>query len=105
VFREAKTFVIASHPPMVRVKLDKSRYHRGEPVRLRVSASETTRTITARLYGARPVYLRWNPDMSSNMGELVIPSHLAPGKYALTVTAEDFAHNIGSQEVSIEVAP
>ncbi len=105
VFREAKTFVIASHPPMVRVKLDKSRYHRGEPVHLRVSASDTTRTITARLYGARPVYLRWNPGMASNLGELVIPSQLAPGKYALTVTAEDFAHNIGSQEVSIEVVP
>jgi Ca-activated chloride channel family protein len=43
--------------------------------------------------------------MASNTGELIVPSHLAPGKYALTVTAEDFAHNIGSQEVSIEVAP
>lgn len=105
VYREAKTFVIASKPPMVRVKLDKQMFHRGEAVRLRVSASETTRTVVARMYGAQPVYLRWNPEMSSNTGQMIIPSYLAPGQYVLTVTAEDFAHNIGSQEVHIEVAP
>ena len=105
VYREAKTFVIASKPPMVRVKLDKQLFHRGEAVRLRVSASETTRTVVARMYGAQPVYLRWNPEMSSNTGEMLIPSYVAPGKYVLTVTAEDFAHNIGSREVHIEVAP
>ena len=57
------------------------------------------------MYGAQPVYLRWNPDMASNAGQMLIPAYLAPGKYTLTVTAEDFAHNIGSQEVHIEVAP
>jgi Ca-activated chloride channel family protein len=105
VYREAKTFVIASKPPLVRVKLDKRLFHRGEAMRLRVSASETTRTVVARLYGAQPVYLRWNPSMASNTGEMIIPAYLAPGKYSLNVTAEDFAHNIGSQEVSVEVAP
>src|SRR5580698_5862358 len=105
VYREAKTFVIASKPPLVRVKLDKHLFHPGDAVRLRVSASGTTRTVVARMYGAQPVYLRWNPDMSSNTGEMLIPSYVAPGKYVLTVTAEDFAHNIGSQEVHIEVAP
>ncbi len=104
-YREAKTFVIASKPPVVRVKLDKVRFRPGEAVRLRVSASDTTRTVTARLYGAMPVHLRWNAGMSSNTGELLIPSQLAAGKYTVTVTAEDFAHNIGSEEVSIEVAP
>ncbi|HYL73651.1 MAG TPA: VIT and VWA domain-containing protein [Bryobacteraceae bacterium] len=105
VYREAKTFVIASKPPTVRVKLDKQLFHRGEAVRMRVSASDTTRTVVARMYGAQPVYLRWNPEMSSNTGQLIIPAYVAPGKYVLTVTAEDFAHNIGSQEVHIEVAP
>jgi Ca-activated chloride channel homolog len=80
-------------------------FHRGEAVRMRVSASDTTRTVVARMYGAQPVYLRWNPEMSSNTGQLIIPAYVAPGKYVLTVTAEDFAHNIGSQEVHIEVAP
>ena len=65
-------------------------------MRLRVSASQTTRTVVARMYGAQPVYLRWNPEMSSNTGEMLIPSYVAPGKYVLTVTAEDFAHNIGT---------
>jgi Ca-activated chloride channel family protein len=105
VYREAKTFVIASKPPLVRVKLDKQMFRRGESIHLRVSASETTRTVTARMYGAQPIYLRWNPEMSSNTGEMLIPAYVAPGKYVLTVTAEDFAHNIGSREVQIEVAP
>ena len=105
VYREAKTFVIASKPPLVRVRLDKKQFHRGESVRLRVSASQTTRNVVARLYGAQPVHLHWNPEMASSSGVLVIPAQLAPGRYAVTVTAEDFAHNIGSQEVSIEVTP
>jgi Ca-activated chloride channel family protein len=105
VYREAKTFVIASKPPLVRVKLDKQMFRRGETMHLRVSASDTTRTVTARMYGAQPVYLRWNPEMASNTGEMLIPAYVAPGKYVLTVTAEDFAHNIGSREVQIEVAP
>lgn len=105
VFRESKTFVIASKPPVVKVHLDRAQYRRGETVALRVSASETTRTVTARLYGAAPVHLRWNPEMRSNTGALVIPAHLAAGKYTLTVQAEDLAHNIGSHEASIEVLP
>ena len=105
VYREAKTFVIASKPPLVRVKLDRQLFRRGEAVRLRVNASETTRTVVARMYGAQPVYLRWNREMASNTGEMLIPAYMAPGKYVLTVTAEDFAHNIGSREVHIEVAP
>ncbi len=105
VYRESKTFVIASKPPMVRVKLDSQRVRRGDRVNLRVSASQTTRTVTARMYGAQPVRLHWNPEMASSTGSLFVPAHLAPGRYAVTVTAEDFAHNIGSQEVSIEVEP
>lgn len=105
VFREAKTFLIASKPPEVRVKLDKARYRRGETVRLKVGASQTSRTITARMYGVTAVNVRWNERQGSNTGEFVIPSHLPAGSYPLRVTAEDFAHNIGSQEVPIEILP
>jgi Ca-activated chloride channel family protein len=104
-FRESKTFVIASKPPTVRVKLDKTRFKRGEAVRLRVGASETSRNVVARMYGVSPVNLRWNNDAKSNTGEFVIPAHLPAGRYSLTVTAEDFAHNLGREEVSIEVLP
>lgn len=105
VFRESKSFVIASKPPIVRVKLDKPQYRRGEPVRLQVAASATTRTVVARMTGAAPAYLRWNQEMKSNTGTLVVPAHLPAGPYKVTVTAEDFAHNIGSQEVQLEVLP
>ena len=33
------------------------------------------------------------------------PASLRPGRYRLTVTAEDIAHNIGAQEVQIEIIP
>jgi Ca-activated chloride channel family protein len=105
VYRESKSFVIASKPPVVRVNLAKQRYRRGETVPLRVAASASTRKIVARMYGAAPVSLRWNQKAGSNTGELQIPAELPAGKYAVAVTAEDIAHNIGSQEVWIEVAP
>jgi Ca-activated chloride channel family protein len=105
VFRESKTFVIASHPPSVRVKLDRKQFHRGEVMKLHVSASDTTRTVVARMYGAAPAYLRWNAEMGSNVGEMLVPASLATGKYKLTVTAEDFAHNIGTGEVEVEILP
>jgi Ca-activated chloride channel homolog len=104
-YRESKTFVIASQPPVVKVKLDHAQAHRGETVKLHVSASDTTRTIVARMRGAAPVYIKWNAAMGTNIGELLVPTAFAPGRYKVTVTAEDFAHNIGTGEVEIEILP
>ena len=104
-YRETKSFVIASTPPAVRFKLARARYRPGESIDLKVSASETTRTVVARLYGAAPVGLRWSASAKANTGTLVVPSFLPAGRYSLVVTAEDFAHNIGTQEVALEVAP
>jgi Ca-activated chloride channel family protein len=81
-YRESKTFVIASKPPVVEVRLD-----------------------SRRLEGAPLVDLRWDSRVGVNTGELVIPQNMIAGKYKLTVTAEDIAHNIGSKEVEIEVLP
>lgn len=103
VYRESKSFVIASKPPVVRIKTDKHRYRSGEPVRLRVQSSGMTRTITARLYGAIPVSLHWNPEAAANTGELVVPDGISPGQYTVQVMAEDIAHNIGTGEVSLEI--
>lgn len=105
VFREAKSFVIASKPPIVRVSLAKRQFRAGETMPLRVSASDTTRTVVARMHGAAPVHLRWSTEAKSNTGTMIVPAHLPAGRYKLTVTAEDFAHNIGSEEVQIEVLP
>ncbi len=104
-YREEKTFVIASKPPVVRTTLDRTSYHRGETVRLQVSASQTTRTIVARMYGVAPVRLAWNAEARSNTGEFRIPDDLPAGQYRVIVSAEDFARNIGTQEVSLAVVP
>jgi len=105
VYRESKSFVIVTQPPVVRIHLDKKQFQRGEPIPLRVSASARTRTVVARMYGAEPAYLFWNQDAGANTGNLLVPADLPAGSYTLTVTAEDIAHNIGSQEVTIEVLP
>lgn len=104
-YRESKTFVIASKPPVVQVKLDRTRFQRGEAVDLKVRASQTTRTLVARLEGAAPVELRWNQSAGASTGTLLIPEQAIPGTYKLTVTGEDIAHNIGTQEVQLEVLP
>ncbi len=103
VYREAKTFVIASRIPSVRVKLDKPRIRRGDTLHIAAWASSNTRTITARLYGAMPVALRWNAVAKANTAELTIPAGVPAGKYTLQVIAEDVAHNIGTGEVALEI--
>ena len=76
-YREAKSFVIASKPPTLRVTADKVRARPGETVQLRASASASTRTIVARFYGASPVELRWDPRPRASTGVLTIPDGLA----------------------------
>jgi len=105
VYREKKTFTILSEPPTIRVDLPDREFRRGERVELRVAASRTTRTLTARLYGVPPVSLRWNPLEKTNTGALTIPADLPPGEYPLRLTAEDFAHNIAVEEVTVAVLP
>jgi len=105
VYRESKTFVIASKPPTLKIILPHTQFRRGETIHLKIHASASTRTVLAQLEGAAPVNLRWNPDEAASSGDLMVPAELAPGNYRLTVTAEDIAHNIGAQEVQIEVLP
>jgi Ca-activated chloride channel family protein len=105
VYRESKTFVIASKPPTLKIILPHKQFRRGDSIHLKIHASSSTRTVLAQLEGGVPVSLRWNPDESASSGDLVLPNELAPGHYRLTVTAEDIAHNIGAQEVQIEVLP
>jgi Ca-activated chloride channel family protein len=104
-YREAKTFVIASKPPVVNIRLDLKRYHPGDTIPLKVAASNSTRTLTARLEGGLPITLHWNQHAGANTGEIEVPSDLPAGNYRLTVIAEDIAHNIGTQEVQIEILP
>jgi Ca-activated chloride channel family protein len=57
------------------------------------------------MYGITPLNLRWSTAAGANAADLIIPTHLPAGRYPLTVSAEDFAHNIGTQEVIIEILP
>jgi Ca-activated chloride channel family protein len=59
----------------------------------------------ARLDGAAPVSLRWSQKAGASTVDLLVPTDLPAGNYRLTVIAEDIAHNIGTQEVQIEVLP
>ncbi len=104
-YREAKTFVIASTPPVVRAQLPRASAHRGETFEIHATASASTRTLTARMEGVAPITLRWNARAQTNTGFLTIPSDLPIGRYTLAVSAEDVAHNLGSQEVSLDVIP
>ena len=104
-YRESKSFLIASKPPTVRARMEKTEFRRGERVDLKVSATATTRTLTARMYGVPPVSLRWDEREGYNTGAFVIPPDLPAGEYALRLTAEDFAHNIGVEEVRLAVLP
>jgi len=104
-YREAKTFVIASTPPTVKILLDRTRLRAGEPLLVKARAAASTRTLTARLDGALPVGLHWNQSATASVGTLVIPPSFPVGRYTLSVTAEDIAHNIGSEEVQVEVIP
>ena len=104
-YNEAKTFVIASTPPTVKLQLPRTSLHRGETLEIRASATASTRTLTAHLQGAALVSLRWNQRAATNTGNLIIPADMPIGRYTLTVTAEDIAHNMGSQEVQVDVIP
>jgi len=103
VYREGKSFVIASKAPAIRVKLGEPKVKAGGRLTIAASASANTRTIMARLWGAEPVSLRWNAALKTNSGEMQIPSGMPAGRYMVVVTAEDIAHNIASQEVAVEI--
>jgi Ca-activated chloride channel family protein len=105
VYREQKSFVIASKPPTVKVRLERVRYQPGEVVPLIVASSQSTRTLTARVEGLAPVSLRWNHDAQANTGQIPLPAHLPAGDYTIVVTAEDIAHNLATAEVHIEMFP
>jgi Ca-activated chloride channel family protein len=104
-YRESKTFVISSKTPVVQIKLNTKRFRRGQVLELKVAASQSTRTLVARLEGTAPVGLKWDAKAGLNTGQLLIPAEMMPGRYKLTVTAEDIAHNMASQGVDIEIVP
>jgi len=102
-YQETKSFVIDSHAPKLVVKLDDKPIKAGEELIVKVSADSDTVRLFARVYGAQPVRLSWSQQDQTNVGRLRVPANLAAGRYMLTISAEDAAHNQSTAEVPIEV--
>ncbi len=102
-YEETKTFVVDSNAPRVEISLPKTTFRSGEEIEIRVLADKDTATLSARLYGARPVRLFWSNAEKANIGKIVVPANIASGNYLLTVSAEDFAHNQTTEEIRVEI--
>ncbi|MGQ9897425.1 MAG: VIT and vWA domain-containing protein [Acidobacteriota bacterium] len=103
VFQEEKSFTIDSRPPQLRVITKPTTARAGEDLEVLVAADADTRRIAARLAGGLPVPVKWDAQRRINVGVLRLPPGLPAGRYVLLITAEDFAHNIASREVPLDV--
>jgi Ca-activated chloride channel family protein len=102
-YQEEKSFIIDSRPPRLQASAGQTIARAGEDLVVTVRADSDTRTIAARIFGALPVPVVWDPRAKANVGQLHIPAGLPSGIYTIQVTAEDFAHNSSVTELSIEV--
>ena len=102
-YQEEKSFVVDSHAPRLKVTVAERSVRAGDELKIHAAADADAARVTAKLYGARPVGLRWSDAERANVGRLRVPAGLASGRYVLTVSAEDFAHNQSSAEVVVEV--
>ncbi len=102
-YQEEKSFVVDSHAPKLNARVDSQTVRAGDEVLIKASADKDTMRLVARLYGAQPVGLAWSEKEKANIGRLRVPAGLASGRYALTVSAEDFAHNQSNVEVMVSV--
>ena len=102
-YEEAKTFVVDSHAPKITINLPQTEFRAGQEIALKVASDADTNRLTARIYGVAPVSLQWSNADKTNVGKLLIPANLSAGKYVLTVTAEDFAHNQSTTEMPITI--
>jgi Ca-activated chloride channel family protein len=102
-YEEEKSFVVDSHAPKLKVTLARESVRAGDELKVTADSDADTFRLTAKMYGAQPADLRWSDADKANVGLLRVPAGLAPGRYVLTVSAEDFAHNQSDAEVTVEV--
>lgn len=103
VYEEKKSFVIDSRSPKVKMVLPQNDLVAGESVKIRVLSDKDTHRLSARIYGGPAVPLRWSGQEKANTGILKIPADLVSGRYTITVTAEDFAHNQTTEKYTVTV--
>ena len=102
-YEEKKSFVIDSRAPSIRASVDRSTYHPGDTVQVRIQSDADTRLIRLRVANLEPTEARWDDQGKSNVGRVVLPTDMATGNHTLEVLAEDFAHNVSSRQVMIAV--
>jgi Ca-activated chloride channel family protein len=102
-YEEEKSFVVDSHAPRLKVTTARGPVRAGDELKINATADSDTVRLTARMFGAQASDLRWSDAEKTSVGYLRVPAGLAPGRYVLTVSAEDFAHNQSDAEVTIEV--
>ncbi|MGH9751548.1 MAG: VIT domain-containing protein [Blastocatellia bacterium] len=102
-YQEEKGFVVDSRAPKLNLVAQSQSVRAGDELLVRVNADRDAMRIVAKMYGAQPVYLAWSEKEKANVGRLRVPAGLASGKYTLTVSAEDFAHNQSSVEAQVTV--
>lgn len=102
-FEEQKTFVIDSRAPILKIDLPAKTVRAGDEIQIKAAADADARRIVARFYGSQAAELVWSNKAKTNVGSVRASAGLQPGKYVLSVTAEDFAHNQSTVETQIEV--
>lgn len=102
-YQEEKSFVIDSRAPRLKLDAQSQSVRAGDDLTVRASADRDAMRIVAKMYGAQPVQLAWSEKEKANVGRLRVPAGLASGRYTLTVSSEDFAHNQSSVEAQITV--
>jgi Ca-activated chloride channel family protein len=102
-YEEEKSFVVDSHAPKLKVTLARDTVRAGDELKITATADSDTVRLTAKMYGAQAADLRWSAADKASVGFLRVPAGLAPGRYVVTVSAEDFAHNQSDAEVTVEV--
>ena len=104
-YRESKTFVIASKPPVVQIKLDTKRFRRGQTMNLKAAASQSTRTLVASLEGAVPVALNWDAQRRHQHRTAADPRRRCSRKLQADGHRGRHCPQHGTQEVQIEILP
>lgn len=102
-YEEEKSFVVDSHAPKLKVTLARDSVRAGDELKVTATADSDTVRLTAKMFGAQAADLRWSNTEKASAGFLRVPATLAPGRYVVTVSAEDFAHNQSDAEVTVEV--
>jgi len=102
-YQEEKSFVIDSRPPRLQATLSQTLVHAGDELAITVRADNDTRAIAARMFGALPAPVVWSAKAKASVGYLRIPAALPSGSYTIQITADDFAHNSSTIEMTIEV--